>query len=74
MTNLLNDDAPIAPHDVGIINEACLLQRIPVAKRTLKNWRDNGLPFIRLPGSRRVLYDWASVHSYLIRQQNTAIK
>lgn len=60
---------PASDNDAEIIDEQALLKKIPVAKRTLKNWRDNGLPFIRLPGSRRVLYDWPSVRAYLIRLQ-----
>ena len=74
MSNTLNDDSTIAALDAEIINERALLKRIPVAKRTLKNWRDNGLPYIRCPNSRRVLYDWPSVRAYLLRQQNTATK
>ena len=75
MSNTLNDDSTVAAIDAEIINEACLLKRIPVCKRTLQNLRASGhLPFIKLPGSRRILYYWESVKAALIRQQNTATK
>jgi hypothetical protein len=43
---------------------------IPVSRRTLKDWRDAGkLPYVRLPGTRRVLYHLESVHKALLRHQ-----
>lgn len=56
-------------HDAGFINEATALSRVPVSRRTWYSWRRKGLPYIRLPGSRRVLYDWGSVRQWLLRQQ-----
>ena len=52
------------------IDEATLRKRLPLSRRTIFDWRESGkLPFIRLPGSSRVLYDWAAVRSALLRQQ-----
>ncbi len=60
-----------ADRTTDIIDEATLLERLPVSPRTLRNWRDKGLlPFIRLPGTRRLLYDWGSIHAALLRRQN----
>ena len=73
MSNTLNDDSPVAAHE--IMNEETLRTKLPVSKRTLKNWRDEGsLPFIRLPGSRLVFYHWPSVQAALLRQQNVTVK
>ena len=47
-----------------------LLPRLRVSRRTLATWRSRGvIPFIRLPGSRRILFDWNSVRAALLRQQ-----
>jgi predicted site-specific integrase-resolvase len=52
------------------INEKQLLQRLPVSRRTLTNWRNKGqIPFVRLPGSRRVFYHWQSIEAALLRMQ-----
>jgi hypothetical protein len=53
----------------AFIDEAECLRRVPVARRTWFEWRKRGLPFIRPPGSRRVLYHWQTVQTWLIRQQ-----
>ena len=75
MSNTLNDDSTVAAIDAEIIDEACLLKRIPVCKRTLQNLRASGhLPYIKLPGSRRILYHWESVKAALVRQQNATVK
>ena len=72
MSNTLNDDSPVAAHD--IINEPTLRARLPVSRRSLKNWRDEGsLPFIRLPGSRLIWYHWPSVQAALLRQQKGGV-
>jgi hypothetical protein len=60
-----------APSD--IIDEATLLERVPVSRRTAATWRAQGwLPHIKLPG-RRILYSWAAVHSALLRRQRGAL-
>jgi hypothetical protein len=54
--------------EAGFINEKEALRRVPVSRRTWYCWREEkGLPFIKLGG--RVLYDWASVRQWLLRQQ-----
>lgn len=61
--------APL-PADAGIIDEAALLQKLPVSRRTLHTWRESGvLPYIRPPGSRRVLYHWPTIEAKLLRSQ-----
>jgi len=52
------------------LTELDLLREIPVCRRTLKQWRDDGtLPFVRLPHSRRVLYHRKTVEAALLRHQ-----
>jgi hypothetical protein len=57
------------PDKTGFISETQLLKTIlPVSRRSLANWRQKKLiPFIRLPGTRRILYDPASVRAALLR-------
>ncbi len=66
-----NIPAPIPsslPHAAGFIDEAQILQRVPVSKRTWGYWKAQGIvPFIRI--GRRVLYDWPSVQAALMRRQ-----
>lgn len=51
------------------IDEKQLLQRVPISRRTLINWRKRGkLPFVSMPG-RRVLFHWPSVCEALLRTQ-----
>lgn len=58
-------------HQGGFVDEPELLRRLPVSRRTLHTWRTTGkLPFVRVPGSRRVLYFWPNVEAALLRQQN----
>jgi predicted site-specific integrase-resolvase len=62
-----------AGEESGFINEKQLLARLPVARRTLANWRKMGrIPFVKLPGSRRVLYHWKSVEAALLRMQRNS--
>jgi predicted site-specific integrase-resolvase len=52
------------------IDEKQLLARLPVSRRTLASWRKQGrIPFVRMPGARRVLYHWQSVAASLLRMQ-----
>jgi hypothetical protein len=52
------------------LTEIEILKRIPVCRRTIKDWRDAGtLPYVRLPGSRRVIYHWPTVEGALLRHQ-----
>ena len=57
----------VAPDAEGFINEATALTRVPVSRRTWYGWRQKGLPYIRI--GKRIVYDWASVRSWLLRQQ-----
>jgi hypothetical protein len=57
---------------VGIVNEAALLQEIPVCRRTLKTWRDSGkLPHIKI--GKRVLYHIPTVREAFLRMQRGGI-
>jgi hypothetical protein len=52
------------------IDEAELLRRLPISRRSAQNWRAAGkLPFIRVAGGRRVLFHWPSVQAALLRSQ-----
>jgi hypothetical protein len=52
----------------AFLDEPECLRRIPVSRRTWFEWRKKrGLPYIRV--GHRVLYDWRSVHAWLLRQQ-----
>lgn len=58
----------------GFIGEHDVLQKVPVSRKTWSNWKNKGyVPFIRQPGSRRVLYHWPSVESALLRLQKPAL-
>jgi hypothetical protein len=57
------------PGHAGFLDQKQLLARLPVSRRTLYNLRLSGLPYIRLPGTRKILYDWDSVQSFFLRQQ-----
>lgn len=47
-----------------------LLQRLPISRRTLANWRTSGkIPYVCLAGGR-VLFHWPSVEEALLRRQH----
>ena len=55
------------------INTTVFLQRVPVSRRTLSNWRREGkIPFVNV-GGRRVLFHWPSVEQALLRAQRNCI-
>jgi hypothetical protein len=57
-------------NESGFIDEKELLTRLPVSRRTLWQWREDGkIPCVRLPGGRRVLFHWPSVEAALLRKQ-----
>ena len=57
--------------DAAFLDEVALLQRIPISRRTLCDWRQKrGFPYVRI--GRRILYHWESVKSWLLRQQRIA--
>jgi hypothetical protein len=52
----------------AIIDEATVLRRIPVSRRTWFSWRTAGkVPTIKV--GRRCLYHWPSVEAALLRMQ-----
>lgn len=52
----------------GFLNDEQLRERIPICRRTLASWRRKGkIPFIKI--GARVLYDWPSVQSAILRLQ-----
>jgi hypothetical protein len=55
----------------GFLTVGQLLERVPISRRTLANHRRKGLiPWINLGG--RVLFDWPSVRTALLRQQRAS--
>lgn len=61
---------PLGPvRDIGdIIDEAELLRRIPISRRSVIVWRrKRWIPHIRM--GRRVLYSWASVTEAMRRRE-----
>lgn len=61
---------PSIPAEAGFKSESQILPLLGVSRRTLSSWRERGLiPFIRLPGSRRIIFDWESVRAALLRRQ-----
>ncbi len=61
------------PLDSRFINEAELLRRLPVSRRTLHNWRRAGkIPSILI--GRRVLYCWENVADALRRLERGGAK
>ena len=66
----ITEQTPATPNLTGFSEENQILTLLKVSRRTLKNWRDRGLiPFIRLPGGRRILYHWPSVERAILRMQ-----
>jgi hypothetical protein len=64
-------DTNLPATPAGFISEGEVLERIPVCRRTLSNWRERGdIQFIRI--GRRVLYHWPSVEAGLLRKQGVA--
>lgn len=58
-----------ANNEAAFIDQAELLRRLPVARRTLFNLRKDGrIPFVRL-GGRRICFHWPSVEAALVRQE-----
>lgn len=56
---------------VDFIDEPEALNRLPVSRRTLANWRTEGkIPYIK--AGKRVLFHWPSVEAALLRTQRGA--
>jgi hypothetical protein len=79
MKQQLSNIAPVgesaAASTRGFITEKQILPLVTVSPRTLANWRRRKLiPWISMPGSRRVLYDWDQVRAAILRQQRGGIQ
>lgn len=58
-------------NESGFLNEKQLLARLSISRRTLGNWKAQGiLPFIKI--GRRCLYDWTSVREMMLRRQRAS--
>jgi len=56
--------------DEVFVDLEIILPRLPICERVAREWTRLGkIPSIRLPGSRRILYHWPSVHAALLRMQ-----
>ena len=61
------------PTEADFIETEALMPRVGVkSRRTINAWRKNGLPFVKIPGSRLVKFHWPSVRDWLMRQQRGA--
>lgn len=59
ITELPNEDRFLEEHEI--------LDRIPISRRTLSNWKKDGkIPYVKIV--KRVLYHWPSVSEALLRQ------
>ncbi len=59
----------------GFLDVPALLARLPISERTLREEiKRRRIPVIRLPGSRRLLFDWPSVQRSLLRFQQGGIQ
>lgn len=64
-------DNESAKDKTGFVTTDELLKKIPISRRTLTNWRHRKLiPYIKLPGTRRVLFDFESVRAALLRMES----
>ena len=67
MQNILQQTAPAS--EEAFLDEKQILERLPISRRTLANYRTAGkIPFVRL-GGRRILFHWPSVEAALLRHQ-----
>jgi hypothetical protein len=59
----------------GFIHAPELSRRLGVSLGTISNWRkkEDGLPHIKPPGSRLILFDWDTVREWLLRMQHGGI-
>jgi predicted site-specific integrase-resolvase len=65
---------PARVNGTAFIDEAEVLRRLPISRRTLFNWRTSGkIPCVRL-GGRRILFHWPSVEQALLRQQRGGVE
>jgi hypothetical protein len=56
---------------IGFQNEKAILEKVPVCRRTLSEWKRNGIiPYIK--AGSRCLYDWESVRAALLRLERNS--
>ena len=59
----------------GFLSFHALCARVPLGPRTLREEIKRGrIPHIRLPGARRLLFDWDAVRASLLRYQSGGIQ
>lgn len=65
---ILAKDQTHPPPNSCFIDEAEVLRRLPISRRTLFNWRTRGkIPYVAI--GRRILFHWPSVSEALLRVQ-----
>ena len=59
-----------AANDTGFLDFKQLCERLPLGERTLREAiKRRQIPHVRLPGARRLLFDWENVRAALLRYQ-----
>lgn len=54
----------------GFLDFKQLCERLPLGERTLREAiKRRQIPYVRLPGARRLLFDWENVRAALLRYQ-----
>jgi len=73
LVSTTGDNSTPAHH--GLLDFAGLCARVPLSERTLRTAiKRRQIPHIRLPGARRLLFDWPAVQASLARYQKGGIE
>ena len=65
-----NKNSLQAANDTGFLDFKQLCERLPLGERTLREAiKRRIIPHVRLPGARRLLFDWENVRAALLRHQ-----
>ena len=68
-------EALVAHHELCLLSFKQLCARLPLGERNLREQiKRNRIPHIRLPGGRRLLFDWQTVHQALLRYQRGGVE